>query len=76
MCVPPADPAGEFLNQFLPQKFKLKPKNKFETDEKQDWEVVDYLGLRVLNSNGRIFQNLHRNFLTQKLFTFHSETER
>ena len=44
-------------------------------DEKQYKEVMDYLGLTVFDSNGRIFQNLHGNFLIQKLFTFHSETE-
>ena len=36
-------------------------------DEMQDKEDVDYLELTVFNSNRRIFQNLHRNFLTQKL---------
>ena len=36
----------------------------------QDKEVVDYLKLTVLDFAGRIFQNLHRNFFTQKLLLF------
>ena len=36
----------------------------------QDKEDVDYLKLTVLDFNGRIFQNLHRNFFTQKLSLF------
>ena len=69
-CVPPVDPEGELLNHFLPQKCKLKPKNKFQTDEKQDKEVVDYLGLTIFDSNGWIFQNIHGNFLTKSFLLF------
>ena len=36
----------------------------------QDKEDVDYLELTVLDSDGRIVQNLHRNFFTQKLSLF------
>jgi len=36
-------------------------------DEVQVKEDVDYLELMVFNSDGQIFQNLHRNFFTQKL---------
>lgn len=35
--------------------------------EMQDKDDVDYLELMVFDSNGRIFCNLHRKFLTQKL---------
>ena len=36
----------------------------------QDKEVLDYLELTVLDFAGRIFQNLCRNFFTQKLLLF------
>ena len=36
-------------------------------DEMQVKEDVDYLELIVFDSDKRIFQNLHRNFFTQKL---------
>ena len=39
-------------------------------DEMQDKEVMDYLELTVLDFTRQIFQNLHRNFLTQKLSLF------
>ena len=41
-----------------------------QTDETQDLEVVDYLGLTVFDFVGRIFQNLHKNYFTQKLLLF------
>ena len=33
-------------------------------------EDMDYLELTVIDFAGRIFQNLHRNFFTQKLSLF------
>ena len=33
----------------------------------QDKDDVDYLELTIFYSNGQIFRNLHRKFLTQKL---------
>jgi len=39
-------------------------------DEMQDKEDVDYQELTIFDFDKQIFQNLHRNFLTQKLSLF------
>jgi len=38
-----------------------------QTIKMQYKDDVNYLELTVFDSNGRIFRNLHRKFLTQKL---------
>ena len=41
----------------------------------QEYDDVDYLEVTVFDSNGRIFRNLHRKFLTKSsLFSLWSQT--